>query len=223
MKVKLISHTPNPEELVAKAGKLCYSEVGVDEISDKLTKEDIEKFVSHITKVGHGSVLEHISFTFAIEGVSRALSLQLVRHRIASYSQQSQRYVSMDSPDFIVPNTINNDSEAYNEFCNITNEIAKSYNKLIDLGIPKEDARSVLPNATETKLVVTMNARALLNFLSLRHCKRTQEEIRILAIKMLRLVKEVAPNVFKYAGASCVSGKCNEGSQTCGKPYDRYM
>lgn len=226
MKINIISHTPNPEELIATAGKLCYSNVGIEDIGSELTVEEIDRFVKHLANIGHESPLEHISFTFAVEGISRALSLQLVRHRVGvSYSQQSQRYVEMDNPTFITPNTILKYSDACEEFDKITNEITKSYSKLIDLGIPKEDARSILPNAIETKMVFTMNARALLNFFKLRCCRRAQEEIREMADEMLRQVKTIAPSVFSRAGASCMYDRCTEGDMTCGKPRkeDEYL
>lgn len=218
MKVKLINYTPSPEELVAKAGKLCYSPVGVDEIEKNLTDLEVEKFVKQIVNTGHHSVLEHISFTFAVEGVSRALLSQLTRHRLASYSVQSQRYVELDSPDFIIPDTVKQNNEAYKEFVKSLNTIVNTYNQLIKMGIPKEDARAILPNATETKIVFTMNARSLMNFFELRCCSRSQSEIFTLAHKMLVVVKEVAPSVFEKAGASCVRGKCKEGKMTCGNP-----
>lgn len=203
MKVVLLSHTQDMERLIASSAKLCYSPVGVEEISKDLTTGEIDKFLSKLMELEHDSPLEHATFTFAIEGVSRSLTHQLVRHRIASYTQQSQRYVYMESPDYVVPSKIRDNDEAYKVFSNHLNEVTKTYRKLASLGIPKEDARSVLPNATETKIVVTKNVRTLLHFFKLRCCDKAQEEIRELANKMLDVCKDVSPTLFRYAGANC--------------------
>lgn len=243
MKVKIIAYTPNPEEVVASAAKLCYSKVGVDEIQENLTEEGIEKFVSMLSAIGHHSPLEHCTFTFAVEGISRACSHQLVRHRIASYSQQSQRYVKLDKFDYIIPTAIENNEFAKDIFLNAMEQDQKAYNGIVEelmneyiassgytlASIPKseynrleklaiEDARYVFPNACETKIVFTMNVRTLMNFFTHRCCDRAQWEIRDLANEMLIQVKEIAPTLFKKAGASCVRGKCPEGSMSCGNP-----
>ena len=243
MKVKIIAYTPNPEEVVASAAKLCYSKVGVDEIQKNLTEDGIEKFVSMLSTIGHHSPLEHCTFTFAVEGISRACSHQLVRHRIASYSQQSQRYVKLDKFDYIIPTAIENNEFAKDIFLNAMEQDQKAYNGIVEelmneyiassgytlASIPKseynkleklaiEDARYVFPNACETKIVFTMNVRTLMNFFTHRCCDRAQWEIRDLANEMLIQVKEIAPTLFKKAGASCVRGKCPEGSMSCGNP-----
>ena len=243
MKVKIIAYTPNPEEVVASAAKLCYSKVGVDEIQENLTEDGIEKFVSMLSAIGHHSPLEHCTFTFAVEGISRACSHQLVRHRIASYSQQSQRYVKLDKFDYIIPTAIENNEFAKDIFLNAMEQDQKAYNGIVEelmneyiassgytlASIPKneynkleklaiEDARYVFPNACETKIVFTMNVRTLMNFFTHRCCDRAQWEIRDLANEMLIQVKEIAPTLFKKAGASCVRGKCPEGSMSCGNP-----
>ena len=243
MKVKIIAYTPNPEEVVASAAKLCYSKVGVDEIQENLTEEGIEKFVSMLSAIGHHSPLEHCTFTFAVEGISRACSHQLVRHRIASYSQQSQRYVKLDKFDYIIPTAIENNEFAKDIFLNAMEQDQKAYNGIVEelmneyiassgytlASIPRseynkleklaiEDARYVFPNACETKIVFTMNVRTLMNFFTHRCCDRSQWEIRDLANEMLIQVKEIAPTLFKKAGASCVRGKCPEGSMSCGNP-----
>lgn len=233
LKVKLIEYTPNPEKVVAEAAKLCYSPVGIDEIEENLTDEKISKFLDKLMSYGHESVVEHVSFTFGIEGVSRSLTHQLVRHRIASYSQQSQRYVRLNKFEYIVPPEIEKDKDAKAIFVDTMNNITKSYVKLseilkkkyIEQGInPRdtekksiEDARYVFPNACETKIIVTMNARSLFNFFKHRCCNRAQWEIRQLAYEMLTEVKKVAPALFRYCGPSCVNGPCSEGSMTCGK------
>ena len=229
MKVKIIAHTPNPESVVASAAKLCYSKVGVDEIQKNLTEDGIEKFVSMLSTIGHHSPLEHCTFTFAVEGISRACSHQLVRHRIASYSQQSQRYVKLDKFDYIIPTAIENNEFAKDIFLNAMEQDQKAYNGIVEelmneyiassgytlASIPKseynrleklaiEDARYVFPNACETKIVFTMNVRTLMNFFTHRCCDRAQWEIRDLANEMLIQVKEIAPTLFKKAGASCV-------------------
>lgn len=218
MKVTLITHTPEPEKVIASAAKLCYSSSDIETLMNGLTSEKIETFIKKLTDLGHQSPLEHCSFTFGIEGVSRALSHQLVRHRIASYSQKSQRYVKEGQFEYIVPPTIvENPTEKYmfEEFMRRAQEV---YDCLVANGIPAEDARFVLPNACETKIIVTMNIRSLLHFFEERCCSRAQWEIRHMAYAMLRICKEVAPNLFAKAGASCVRGKCKEGKMSCGKP-----
>ncbi len=218
IKVKLLEHTPEPERVVAMAARLCYSAAGAEELAERMTKEQVEKLLSKIVKMGHASTMEHVSFTFGIEGVSRVLTHQLVRHRLASYSQQSQRYVAEHDFEYIIPPTIAGKPEAMARFEALMEEVQTAYNELADMGIPKEDARYVLANATETKIVVTMNARSLMHFFNLRCCNRAQWEIRDLAYKMLAEVKKVAPILFRNAGASCVStGHCPEGAMTCGK------
>jgi thymidylate synthase (FAD) len=218
MNVTLLEHTPNPERTVALAARLCYSPVTIGELRDKLESADIEKFLDKIMSLGHHSVLEHVSFTFAIEGISRVTTHQLVRHRIASFSQQSQRYVShKEHFTSIVPDSISADSEARRIFDEMSDTVHKAYGRLIEMGIPAEDARYILPNSTETKIIMTMNARELLHFFGLRCCERAQWEIRRMSIEMLRLVKRVAPVVFRSAGPGCVAGPCPEGQFCCGR------
>lgn len=219
MKVALLQHTPNPERVVALAAKLCYSASSVEQLNDKLSNADITEFLAKIMSLGHQSVLEHISFTFGIDGISRACSHQLVRHRLASYSQQSQRYVTFKGDNFpmVVPDTVSCSSKRSEIFAEAAKAAAKAYKELVADGVPAEDARFVLPNASETKIIVTMNARELLHFFELRCCERAQWEIRALAIEMLRMVKPVAPVVFSSAGPGCVTSGCPEGAMTCGK------
>lgn len=241
MKVKLLSYTPNPEKVISMAAKLCYSPVGVDEIEQNLTDENVEKFLNMLINIGHESPLEHVAFTFAVEGISRSCSHQIVRHRIASFSQQSQRYVKLDQFEYIIPPQINKveeardvflesmkkDQEAYDKIVDIL--FKKHYNKLIKFGKNEkeahrqaekkaiEDARYVFPNACETKMVFTMNTRSLYNFFNHRCCERAQWEIRDLATEMLKQVKLVAPILFKNSGPNCVKGSCPEGKMTCGQ------
>jgi len=218
MKVKLLDYTPEPERVVAMAARLCYSASGAEELAEKLSDEQVRKMVKKMVALGHASTIEHVSFTFGIEGVSRVLTHQLVRHRIASYDQQSQRYVAAHGFQYITPHTIAENPEAKAKFDHLLEEIRKTYDELTELGIPKEDARYVLANAAETKILVTMNARTLLHFFNLRCCLRAQWEIREMAYKMLEEVKKVAPTLFHNAGASCVNtGRCPEGAMTCGK------
>lgn len=170
------------------------------------------------TVLSGNSPFEHLSFTFGIEGVSRTLTHQLVRHRIASYSQKSQRYVNEKEFEYITPPSIQANDEALGCYEAVMKMLNNAYGKLVDLGIPKEDARYVLPNACETKIIVTMNARSLFNFFNHRCCMRAQWEIRQMAYQMLKLVKEVAPETFKKAGASCDTlGYCVEGNMSCGR------
>lgn len=200
-----------------------------------LTDEKVSKFIGHLASLGHSSTFEHASFTFAIEGVSRALLAQLTRHRIgASYSVQSQRYVSMEGFSVVEPPAIWEDDYLSEIFSRGLEAAADTYNDLRDLLIDKyveegmdkgaaekkanEDARYILPNAATTRLILTMNARSLLHFFSLRGCNRAQWEIRELAERMLKLVYPIAPNLFANAGPGCVSeGKCPEGSMSCGR------
>jgi len=221
MIVELLKYTNEPEKTCAIAGRLCYSSVGIEELKEKLTQEKIEDILNKIIKSGHLSVLEHASFSFGIEGVSRALLAQLTRHRIASFSVQSQRYVKFNKGiDFVIPPTIEKDEKLlkqYNEFLKTSQQY---YNKFIEAGIPAEDARYVLPNASATKIVMTMNARELRHFFELRCCNRAQWEIRNMACRMLKLAKEVAPILFKDAGPNCVRTNCTE-TKPCGIPWKK--
>lgn len=218
LKVKLLDYTPEPERVVAMAARLCYSAVGAEELSERLSEEKVKEMVRKMVALGHASTIEHVSFTFGIEGVSRVLTHQLVRHRIASYDQQSQRYVAAHGFAYITPPTIAGNPEAKAKYDALLSEIRQTYDELTEMGVPKEDARYVLANAAETKILVTMNARSLLHFFNLRCCHRAQWEIRDMAYKMLAEVKVVAPTLFHNAGASCVNrGFCPEGAMTCGR------
>ncbi|MEE9200552.1 MAG: FAD-dependent thymidylate synthase [Candidatus Brocadiales bacterium] len=226
-KIVLLAHTPEPERLVAQAAKLCYSPATIEELGEKIEKRDQRKFVEKLISMGHVSPIEHISFTFGVEGISRACTHQLVRHRLASYSQQSQRYVGKHSRktggsfDYIIPPRV---VEAGKKewFESKMVEIQRWYDEMVEaLGDEEEstyeDARFLLPNAAETKIVITMNARELLHFFKVRCCNRAQWEIREMAIEMLRTVKDMAPSIFGNSGPSCVRGPCGEGPFTCGK------
>lgn len=226
LKVVLLKYTTEPEETVAMAAKLCYSSSDIGALKDKIKKKEQKTFVEKLMKIGHMSTIEHTSFTFGIEGISRACSHQLVRHRIASYSQQSQRYVSEESGfDYIIPPVIREDPELKNFFVDFMGEAQKAYNylaaKLNEKGIKGElanqDARFALPNAAETKIMVTMNARELLHFFRQRCCNRAQWEIRQMAEEMLSLVKKIAPSIFAKAGPVCLYAPCPEGDFSCGK------
>ena len=241
LKVKLLNYTKNGEETIAQAGKLCYSQAGVDEISKKQDQESIARYVKMLANLGHLSPIEHISFTFAAEGVSRTLTHQLVRHRLASYSQQSQRYVRLDEFEYIIPPQIEKNPEARKIFIETMEKDQEAYDMLTSLltkehyeaflaggddkrtaknkAVKKaiEDARYVFPNACETKIVFTMNARTLLHFFNLRSCNRAQWEIRQMSDEMVKLVKNISPNLFENAGPSCITGPCPEGKMTCGK------
>lgn len=215
MNVKLIGFTPDPEKMPAMAAKLTHSKTKPEDL-DKTADKELKAILEQVMNLGHTSVVEHASFTFAISDVSRSLTHQLVRHRIASYSQQSQRYVNLNEPNYVTPPKIAEKKEmkkAYDETMGI---IWKQYNKLLDMKIPAEDSRYVLPNATCTNIIVTMNARSLLNFFELRCCQHAQWEIRALANKMLQEVKKVAPTIFKNAGPACKSKKiCPENKKDC--------
>ena len=218
MEVKLIRHTPEPEKTVAMSARLCYSPIGAAQLEEKMTDEQAAKLVRKLVSMGHFSTLEHVTFTFAIEGVSRVLTHQLVRHRIASYSQQSQRYVAEHNFENIMPPSIAAKPDAKKKFEKMMVDIQSLYNEFTEMGILPEDARYILPNAAETKIVCTFNVRSLMNFFSLRCCSRAQWEIRELANKMLNECKKVAPILFENAGSTCVSQHlCREGAMSCGK------
>ena len=222
MHVELLYHTPDPERAVATAARLCYAPVGATELMESLSPEQIRKVLETIMGSGHFSTLEHASYTFAIDGVSRALTHQLVRHRLASYNQQSQRYVKYKNGlDVIKPDSIAADKQANALFDDMMAKCVETYQAFLEAGIPAEDARYVLPNAAETKIVVTMNIRELMHFFNLRCCNRAQWEIRDLAWKMLELARPTAPFIFQKAGPGCVRGACTEGKMTCGNPYPR--
>ena len=218
MNVKLISYTPEAERKVAMAARLCYSPVGAAELEERLSDTQVQSLVQKILSMGHYSTLEHASFTFAIEGVSRVLTHQLVRHRISSYSQQSQRYVKEHEFEYILPPSVAANPSAKERFEGLMEEIRTVYGELTAMGVHQEDARYCLANATETKILVTMNARALFNFFELRCCARAQWEIRKMAELMLQQVKAVSPALFDKAGPTCISGGyCREGDLSCGR------
>lgn len=239
MNVKLLAYTPEPEKVIATAAKLCYSSATIDELHDGLDDhEKVKKFIYMLMSLGHESPIEHVSFTFGIEGISRSCSHQLVRHRIASYSQKSQRYVNEGGFDYVIPPSIERHPYLRGLFEAEMDQLQHKYDYfrsclvteiMNDEGISKEaaekraneDARFLLPNACETKIVVTMNVRSLFNFFKHRCCNRAQWEIRAVAMEMWRICMEIAPDIFKYAGPDCVTkGKCSEGNMTCGKPVN---
>ena len=241
MEVKLLAYTPQPEKTVACAAKLCYAAADIDTVYEGLTEEKTASFLEMLGSIGHESPIEHASFTFGIQGVSRYLLAQITRHRIASYSVQSQRYVKENAFEFVLPPEIEAIPAAKEEFLRAMEEDQKHYENLTALLKEKhkrellaqgedeksanrkaekkaiEDARFVLPNACATKMICTMNARSLLNFFTHRCCNRAQWEIRALAVEMLKEVKAVAPHIFEKAGPPCLRGNCPEGKMSCGK------
>ncbi len=240
-KVTLITHTPLPEKTVAAAARLCYSPSSIETVMDGLTEEKTASFVEMLAEIGHESPIEHASFTFGIEGVSRSLLAQITRHRMASFSVQSQRYVREKQFEYVLPPEIaavpeakalyiaemERDQETYEKLTALLLERHKA--EMLAAGMEEkaaaraaekkaiEDARFVLPNACTTKMLLTMNARSLQNFFRHRCCNRAQWEIREVACQMLALVREVAPNLFKNAGPSCLTGPCPEGKMSCGR------
>lgn len=222
-KVILLRYTPNPAETVAMAAKLCYSPATIPDLLEKIEEKDQEAFVQKLIDIGHMSPIEHVSFTFGIEGISRACSHQLVRHRVASLSQQSQRYVKEEAFDYIIPPSISHVPALKEEFLQFMAKAQKAYTYMTENGIPAEDARFVLPNACETKIVVTMNARELMHFFRVRTCNRAQWEIRGMAKQMLQLCKEAAPVIFSKSGPMCLYHACGEGKMSCGKPQEVRM
>ncbi len=215
MNVKLIGFTPNPEKIPAMSAKLTHSKTKPEDL-DKTSDKELKTILEYVIDLGHTSVIEHTYFTFAISDVSRSLTHQLVRHRIASYSQQSQRYVNLNEPNFVTPPKIKKDGTLKKAYEQTMEMIWGKYNKLLKMGIPAEDARYVLPNSACTNIIVTMNARSLQNFFELRCCMHAQWEIRKLANLMLKEVKKIAPTIFKKAGPACkTKGICPENKKDC--------
>ena len=241
LKVYLIAYTPMPEKVVSAAAKMCYSDAGAEALLDGMTDEAADRFLHMLSELGHESPIEHASFTFAIEGVSRSLLAQITRHRLASFSVQSQRYVRKDAFEYIVPPEIAKNEEALSLYRDTMDLLQQRYDRLTEIlseqrraefesqGLSQkqaaqktekaaiEDARYVLPNACETKMIMTMNTRSLLNFFFLRCCNRAQWEIRELAWQMLALCRRAAPALFEKAGPACLFGPCSEGKMTCGR------
>ena len=223
LKVVLLRHTFSPEETIALAAKLCYSRSSISDLNDKISRKDQTDFIRKLMNMGHESVLEHVTFTFGIEGVSRVLLAQLTRHRIASFSVQSQRYVSYENGfGYIIPESIIAlGEEAVHKYQKQMETIETWYvdwQKQLGTGEKSnEDARFVLPNACETRIMVTMNVRELRHFFSLRMCNRAQWEIRKMAEEMFRVCFETAPALFMDAGPACLRGKCPEGEKNCGQ------
>jgi len=220
LKVVLLNHTKNPDQICAAAAQSCYSEKGASELFEKTTDEKAKKMIKKVVGMGHLSVVEHAHFTFSVEGVSRALTHQLVRHRIASYSQQSQRYVAMDKAEYVLPPSIQADPDAKKLYKRAMDDAWKAYRELASK-VDKEDARYLLPNACHTNITITMNARELWHFFSLRCCRRAQWEIRMMAWKMLAEARQAAPILFENAGPGCFRGPCPEGEYTCGRPFKK--
>ena len=194
MKIKLIRY--DEENNVAKAARLCYFKFSIDELNEEMTNEKCAKLISNLKRRKHDSPFEHVSYTFGIEGISRACSHQLVRHRIASYNQQSQRYVKEEDYQYILPPSIKDFTPEMDIYVQTMLDIQKAYNKLISLGINKEDARYMLPNSCETKIIMTINARSLKNLFDLRRKPDAQWEIRYLADEMYKQVKQIHPNIW---------------------------
>ncbi len=219
MKVLLVAHTPDPDQLCAQAALVSKWPKGYSEFKDLWNDGTDLQHLKDALEKGHVSVTEHACFTFSLEGISRSCSHQLVRHRIASYTQQSQRYVPLEDQDtFVIPESLQKNPEAQKLYKKALKEQFQTYRTLVNLGIPNEDARFILPNATRTNIMVTMNGRELLHFFALRCCERTQWELREVAWEMLSIVKKVAPLLFSNGGPSCVQkGYCPEGDLSCGK------
>jgi len=213
LKVKLLLYTADADLLCGTAALTTTRSGTPSELLEKMDSETAKKIVKRVTGYGHGSVIEHASFTFSLEGVSRAMTHQLVRHRIASYTQQSQRYVTYNTLEsYVTPASIEGNSEAKEVFDETLTRISGAYQRLLKLGISKEDARFILPNAAKTNIIVTMNARELRHFFNLRCCARAQWEMREVAVEMLKQARKAAPALFEGCGPTCVElGYCSEG------------
>ena len=224
MLVQLIAHTNDPEKTIAAAAKLCYSDAHIETLLDGLTPEKTTAFLQKLSDLGHASPIEHASFTFGIEGVSRTFLAQVTRHRIASFSVQSQRYVSYkDGFGYVVPPAIAALGEdAAAEYRGQMAQMQQWYEEWQErLGTAgeksNEDARFVLPGACETRIMLTMNARELRHFFALRMCSRAQWEIRALAESMFALCYKEVPALFADAGPECLRRGCPEGAKSCGR------
>jgi len=214
--VALIVYTPDPERIIAAAARISTSPASATELKEKMTSETIDRLLTRLISSGHLSPFEHASFTFAIEGISRVTSHQLVRHRMASYTQQSQRYVSLKEINYITPSTIRAKPEWEAKYHDMVHAAHRLYREMLDAGIPAEDARYVLPNATETRLVMTMNARELIHVCSLRLCLKAQWEIVELFEKVKAEVEKVAPRIGAELKPKCYNlGYCDE-AESCG-------
>lgn len=207
MNVMLIANTPNGDDLAGRAAAICTNSTNWG------------KSLEHALESGHESVIEHVSFTFLIWNVSRALLAQITRHRIASFDVQSQRYVNISDMSVVIPPSIQSNQEIMDDYTDLMEEIKRFYYRSVNAGIPKEDARFATPQGATTKLMLTMNARELRHFFSLRCCNRAQWEIRELADEMLRICREKCPRIFADAGPGCVRGRCPE-KKSCGKPRE---
>jgi thymidylate synthase (FAD) len=219
LNVTLLSHTADPEENVVAAIRQCYSSVGAEELKEKTTEEVRKRLIKQVIDSGHTSTLEHASFTFAIDGVSRVTEIHLIRHRIASFSIQSGRYVKRGDAAYRIPPKIKalKDKKLLEKYLKHLEKTQELYNELIEAEIPAEDARYCQPQSIQVKIVMSMNARELLHFFSLRTCTRAQWEVQEVARLMLKEVRKVAPTIFENAGPPCISEKlCDQGKLSCG-------
>jgi thymidylate synthase (FAD) len=213
LKVKLLRYTADADLLCGTAALTTTKSGTPSDLIKKMDAETAKQIIKRVTGYGHGSVIEHASFTFSLEGVSRAMTHQLVRHRIASYTQQSQRYVTYNTlENYVIPPSIEGNAEARKTFDETLTRISETYQRLLKLGISKEDARFILPNAAKTNIIVTMNARELRHFFNLRCCTRAQWEMREVAVELLKQARKAAPALFEDCGPTCVElGYCSEG------------
>ena len=220
--VTLLTHTPEPDRAVAAAGRLCYAPVSAAELTEQMTDGDVARLVRGLVASGHHSALEHATFTFAVDGVSRACTHQLVRHRVASYNQQSQRYVNFSHTDsFVVPPSVAANAAAELVFLRAMDQAREAYDQLVELGLAEgrsresvqEDARFVLPNAAPTNFHVMVNFAEMLHICDLRLCVRAQWEIRRMVAMMRAEIKHVLPEIAVFLQPKCGEnrmGYCDE-------------
>jgi len=212
--VLLLEKSPNATAMTATAARTCYSANAPDAIVErwKTKHDDMIKTVDRVRAAGHHSTLEHNIYIFGVTGMSRAATHQLVRHRHLQFDQQSQRYLAFKRGDFpfVKPKRITSLPELSERYDRLMAQIGQTYDEMLAAGIPSEDARFVLPNAAASQLVVSGNARAWYEFLTLRTCNMAQWEIREMSFQVLRILKREDPVLFKDAGATCVRGYCNE-------------
>ncbi len=218
MEVRLLTYTPDPLRLLYTAARTCYSPLSPAELwEDGATPERMERLIRQIVESGHHSVLEHVSFTFAVAGISRTASHQLVRHRLASYSQQSQRYVRGPFPYVTPASWVRAGEEWLRRYREAMVGLERLYEDAVAAGIPPEDARFVLPQAVTTSLTLTMNLRELVHVVGLRTCLRAQWEIREVFERVAEAVRAVEPFLGSFLVTKCERlGYCDE-QETCGR------
>lgn len=215
--VELLSYTPDPANLIGLAGRMCYSDAGIEGIKEKINREEQNGFIEKIIKLGSKSILDHINFTFAVEGISKRLSRQLATYKLTSLSQKPEKYIKADNGfKYIIPESLANKPEKLTLFTELMQDISDLFVKLVKKGVSEEDACYILPDACETKLILTMSAGELIPFFEVNCCNNAPWEIKSLADLMIQECIKTVPAIFKFTGPGCLFGPCPEGDETCG-------